>query len=200
MTTVAELDHIWPFDSVTLSHAPCVRCGASYGPDAGMCRVKMPKAQMSLNERLAAAYALDLVADDMRRDSATPAPAHGDSSERTVVSAFDQARKALEESESLAATFGDKTAFGRAVLALRAMYDRALELNSVLAHRTAQLDRLTAASVEAVEFAMRRHEVPGPQFVPNVDVSHVWLAGKCLNCGIDLDEDRVARTEPCDAA
>lgn len=32
--------------------------------------------QMSLNERLAAAYALDLVADDMRRDSATPAPAH----------------------------------------------------------------------------------------------------------------------------
>ena len=76
MTTVAEFDHIWPFDSVTLSHAPCVRCGASYGPDAGMCRVKMPKAQMSLNERLAAAYALDLVADDMRRDSATPAPAH----------------------------------------------------------------------------------------------------------------------------
>lgn len=30
--------------------------------------------QMSLNERLAAAYALDLVADDMKQDSAAPAP------------------------------------------------------------------------------------------------------------------------------
>ena len=72
-----------------------------------------------------------------------------------------------------------------------------VQLPPNLAWRLLSECRSLLGRIDTVESALR---APRPQFVPNVDVSHVWLAGKCLNCGIDLDEDRVARTEPCDAA